>query len=237
LNVTSTSSSNVLNTGVTPTITGISPNHGTKTGGTTVTITGSGFTGATSVMFGGLPATSYTVNSNLQITATAPARTAGTFDVTVTNPSGTSTTSTADQYTYTNAQTSTVGVYRNGAFYLASSNTNDGGTVNAFSFGQSGDVPVAGDWTGSGKDTVGIFRNGTFFLASSNTNGGGTVTGFTFGTTGDVPVVWNNNGVSTVGVFRKGTFYLASSNTNGGGTVTGFTFGTTGDKPVTGIWS
>ena len=69
LNVTSTSSSNVLNTGVTPTINAISPNHGTKTGGTTVTITGSGFTGATSVRFGGLPATSYTVNSNLQITA------------------------------------------------------------------------------------------------------------------------------------------------------------------------
>jgi len=137
------------------------------------------------------------------------------------------------------ATTSTTGVYRNGVFYLASSNTNGGGTINGFTFGTTGDVPIAGDWTGSGTDTVGVFRKGTFFLASNNTNGGGTINGFTFGTTGDVPVAghWSGPGTDTVGVFRKGTFYLASSNTNGGGTVTGFTFGTTGDIPVVGDWT
>ena len=35
-----------------------------------------------------------------QITATSPAGTAGTVDVTVTGPGGTSTTSSADQFTY-----------------------------------------------------------------------------------------------------------------------------------------
>ena len=49
----------------------------------TVTITGEGFTGATAVNFNGTPASSYTVNSNTQITATAPAAaTSGLISVT-----------------------------------------------------------------------------------------------------------------------------------------------------------
>jgi len=143
------------------------------------------------------------------------------------------------QINVTGGSTSTVGIFRNGTFYLASANQNNGGTVNGFTFGTKGDIPIAGNWTGSGKDTVGIFRNGTFFLASSNTNGGGTVTGFMFGTTGDVPIAghWTPGASDTVGIFRKGTFYLASANQNNGGTVTGFTFGTTGDIPVVGDWT
>ena len=33
-----------------------------------------------------------------------------------------------------------------------------------FQFGQAGDVPVVGDWTGSGVRTVGIFRDGVWYL-------------------------------------------------------------------------
>ncbi|MFE0025463.1 PxKF domain-containing protein [Amycolatopsis sp. NPDC059021] len=85
-----------------PTVTSVSPNNGPKTGGTTVTITGTGFTGATAVTFGTTPATSFTVNSATSITATAPAATAvGPVDVTVTTPAGTSTTNPGDVYTYT----------------------------------------------------------------------------------------------------------------------------------------
>jgi hypothetical protein len=39
-------------------------------------------------------------------------------------------------------------VFRNGTVFLASSNTPGGGTVNAFNFGMTGDVTVAGKWTG-----------------------------------------------------------------------------------------
>ena len=82
-----------------PDVTGVSPSAGPSAGGTSVTISGSGFTGATAVKFG-TAAASFTFNSDTQITATAPAEAAGTVDVTVTTPNGTSETSAADRYTF-----------------------------------------------------------------------------------------------------------------------------------------
>jgi hypothetical protein len=84
-----------------PTVTGLSVTHGPASGGTTVTVTGTGFTGATSVGFGGLPAAAFTVESATQIQATTPAEPAGTVDVTVTTSAGGSTSSSADQFTFT----------------------------------------------------------------------------------------------------------------------------------------
>ena len=60
-----------------PVITGISPLSGAAAGGTTVTITGGGFTSATGVTFGGASGTNLTVVSDSQITVTTPAGTAG----------------------------------------------------------------------------------------------------------------------------------------------------------------
>lgn len=60
--------------------------------GTTVTITGTSFTGATSVNFNGVTAT-FKVNSDTQITATVPTG-ATTGPITVTTPGGTATSST-----------------------------------------------------------------------------------------------------------------------------------------------
>ncbi len=90
-----------------PTVTSISPTSGPTSGGTTVTITGTNFSGATAVTFGGTAASGFTVNSNTQITATAPAQAAGTIDVRVTTGGGTSATSAADQFTYVSAPTVT----------------------------------------------------------------------------------------------------------------------------------
>ena len=87
-----------------PTVTGISPTNGPIAGGTSVAITGTGFTGATAVKFGTIAATSYTVNSATSITATSPAGSAGTVDITVTTPGGTSATSSADQFTFNPSQ-------------------------------------------------------------------------------------------------------------------------------------
>jgi hypothetical protein len=84
-----------------PTVTKVEPNHGSPSGGTTVTITGTGFTGTTAVMFGTSNAAKFTVNSATSITAVSPkAMGALTVDVTVTTPAGTSPTSPADRFTY-----------------------------------------------------------------------------------------------------------------------------------------
>jgi hypothetical protein len=93
-----------------PVITGLSPATGLTLGGTSVIISGGGFTGTVgtaAVTFGGLDATSYTVNSDTKITATAPAHDAGTVRVQVIAPGGTTPDTAADDYTYTVAPVTT----------------------------------------------------------------------------------------------------------------------------------
>src|SRR5262249_45568208 len=89
-----------------PTVTNVNPNTGPTSGGTSVTIAGPNFSGATAVSFGSNAAGSFTVNSATQITATSPAG-IGTVDVTVTTESGTSPITTADQFIYVPAPTVT----------------------------------------------------------------------------------------------------------------------------------
>jgi alpha-tubulin suppressor-like RCC1 family protein len=84
-----------------PTVTKLLPKSGPTTGGTSVVITGTGFTAASAVSFGALGATAYTVNSSTSITAVAPAQAAGTFDVRVSNTAGQSAISSADRFKYT----------------------------------------------------------------------------------------------------------------------------------------
>ena len=76
---------------ITPSITSFSPTSGTV--GTQVTITGMSLTGATAVKFGGVAATTFTVNSNTKITATVPTG-AVTGKISVTTPGGTANSTT-----------------------------------------------------------------------------------------------------------------------------------------------
>ncbi|MEV4240505.1 IPT/TIG domain-containing protein [Nocardia sp. NPDC049737] len=73
-----------------PTLTSIAPTSGPPSGGTVAVLTGTGLTGATAVSFGGTPAPLFTVNSDTQITVLTPPHVAGTVQVTVTTPGGTS---------------------------------------------------------------------------------------------------------------------------------------------------
>jgi hypothetical protein len=87
-----------------PTVASVTPSTGISHGGTSVTVTGTNFTGATAVSFGGSAATSFTVVDATHLTATAPSGTPlSTVDIRITNGSGTSTTSAADLYTYSAA--------------------------------------------------------------------------------------------------------------------------------------
>ena len=71
-----------------PTVSSMSPNSGTTNGGTSVTITGTGFISGATVSLGGTSATNVSVTNSTTITAVTPAHAAGTVNVVVTNPDG-----------------------------------------------------------------------------------------------------------------------------------------------------
>ncbi len=77
-----------------PTVTGIAPAGGTFKGGASVKVTGTDFAGVSAVTFGTIPAKSFTVDSEGQITAVAPplpARTSVAVNVTTVAGTATST--------------------------------------------------------------------------------------------------------------------------------------------------
>ncbi len=127
---------------------------------------------------------------------------------------------------------------------IDASHTGNIGTAKTFSYGQTGDIPVAGDWTGTGIRRTGVFRNGLWIL---DTNGDGILNAgdkvVSFGQAGDIPVVgdWNGSGTIKLGLYRAGTFILDLSG-HLSGIPTGvadaqFSFGLSTDIPVTGDWN
>ena len=86
------------------TVSSVSPTSGPTSAGTVVTINGTGFTKASTVTFGAVPATNVTFVSSVQLTATAPAGSIGSVNVLVTNAGQTESTGFGTgyggQYTY-----------------------------------------------------------------------------------------------------------------------------------------
>lgn len=81
-----------------PTITALGTTAGPTAGGTSVAITGTDLEGASTVVFGSTPATRFTVDSESQITAVAPAGAAGAVRLSVTTVAGTAT--SAQSFTF-----------------------------------------------------------------------------------------------------------------------------------------
>jgi len=120
----------------------------------------------------------------------------------------------------------------------------------AIQFGNPGNVPVVGDWTGAGLTTIGVYdpNTQTFTLRYSNLGSLSTESSdpvvaapFIFGNAGDLPLAgdWNGDGITTIGVYRPsvGAFYLRNSNTSGAADVVANNFGATvTDLPVVGSW-
>jgi len=85
-----------------PVVSGLSPNHASELSTScapTVTVTGAEFQLGATVKFGGVVASS-TVLTPESLTATPPSHAAGTVDVTVATPNGTSATSASSKFTY-----------------------------------------------------------------------------------------------------------------------------------------
>lgn len=84
-----------------PAISGLSVSEGSVLGGEKVTITGTNLNGATSVLFGEVPAASFSVVNEEKITAVAPAQSkVGTVDIVATTLAGESPTGTSHQFLY-----------------------------------------------------------------------------------------------------------------------------------------
>src|SRR5205823_6577314 len=148
-----------------PTVTGINSKTGSTVGGTSITILGTNLIGATAVSFGGTAASSFTVNSAMQITATAPAHTAGTVDVIVATATGPSATSTADRFTYLVIPTVT-------AIDLTAGPTAGGTPVTITGTNFTGATAVSFGGTAATSFTV---NSGTQITATSPAHAAGTV--------------------------------------------------------------
>lgn len=84
-----------------PVVEGMSTNATVAAGGKPIVLYGINFTGATAVTIGVTSVTTFTVIDSRTIAIVTPAKTAGTYDVTVTTPAGTSaTTGTGNDLTY-----------------------------------------------------------------------------------------------------------------------------------------
>ena len=110
----------------------------------------------------------------------------------------------------------------------------------SFSYGQTTDQPLAGDWNGDGVDTAGVFRpgNGGWYL-TNNFGEPRDIASFSFGRSGDVAVVgdWNGDGLDTPGVYRPsaGTWYL-TNNLGEPRDIPAVSYGRSDDTPVVGDW-
>jgi hypothetical protein len=138
-----------------PTVTGVVPNQGPTAGGTSVTITGTGFNCVTGVKFGTATAT-FTVVNSTTITATSPAGSVGPVDVTVTNCNGTSPTNPNDQFTYVAATGAAAGSGGTGA---GAGGTGAGGAGSAVG-GSPTAVHTGEPWAGSIPLAVIVFLLG-----------------------------------------------------------------------------
>lgn len=105
------------------------------------------------------------------------------------------------------------------------------------------DIPVVGDWSGSGTSQIGLYRpsTGTWFL---DYNGNGVYDGPTIdrqyqygGIGGDIPVVgdWNGTGNSKVGIFRGGFLFLLNTSGSGSFSPSDQVFAFGGETGCTGL--
>jgi hypothetical protein len=159
---------------------------------------------------------------------------------------GSATATASDSTIILNVAPSKVGIFRQGFLWILDVDGNrqiDIPPDRIFGWGGiTGDIPVYGDWNGSGTTKAGVFRpnfNGQWLLDYDGTGQNPKV--YYFGSPGDLPVVgdWTGAGVSRIGVYRNGLWILDVTGKGAlDGSVVTFPFGgIAGDLPVVGDWS
>ncbi len=135
----------------------------------------------------------------------------------------------------------TIGIYRNGTFYLRNANTTGNADIAVPYTAGSQPYPIVGDWTGAGFDSIGVYdRNtGNFYLRNTLTPGVPDES-FTLGTANDIPLAGHWTAAAThdgTGVFRptNGIIYLRNTLTTGFADFS-MILGIPGDRPIAGDW-
>lgn len=197
-----------------PEVTSIAPNFGATTGGTAITITGTGFDDATAtVTVGGVAATAVNVVNATTITATTPAGTAGARDVVVTNPTtGPGTDTLVGGFTYLVASSpAAVNLGTAGDFVLLSKTGITSTGVTAIT-GDLGISPAAAsDVTGFGLvlDATGTFATSSLvtgrIYASDQSGGGGVTSSMLTTAVGDMEAAYTAALVPATTVLNAGS--------------------------------
>src|SRR5262249_5361177 len=111
-------------------------------------------------------------------------------------------------------------------------------------FGLPGDIPVVGDWDGTGRLRIGVYRNGQWFFDMNGNlawDGYGVDRDTWFGLPGDIPVVgdWDGTGRVRIGVYRNGQWFLDMNGNlqwDGDGIDRIYSFGSPTDIPIGAKW-
>lgn len=206
-----------------PTVTSISPTGGALSGGTPVTITGTGFASGATVTIGGSAATNVTFNGATELTATTPVGTAGLANVVVTNPDTQSGTGSG-LYTYAEAPTVTnidpsSGTISGGTpVTITGTGFVDGATVD-IGGNPAADVSVVSDTSLTAKTPVGSAGPADVMVTNPDTQSGTGVELFTYIAAPEVSAIAPATGTSAGGtrVTITGTGFVEGAAVTVGG--------------------
>ncbi len=197
-------------------ITSFTPANGTT--GTVVTITGTNFTGATAVSFGGIPASSFVVVNPTTITAVVGNGVSGA--VSITTPAGIA---TRAEFTFVPPPPTII------SFSPMSGGINTSITITGTNFTGAtavsfGGVAATSFTVNSATSITAVVRSGASGNVSVTTPGGmATQAGFTFLTQPTITSFTPTSGGTGVSVTITGTNFTAATTVNFGGAAASFT--------------
>jgi IPT/TIG domain len=188
------------------------PSSGPVAGGTTVTLSGSGFATSASVSFGGIAASSVVVVSSTQLRAVTPAHASGTVSVTVTESPHNQSATLAGGFTYTSTSSSTLGVSGaspttgptcGGTVVTITGNGFQAGAAVKFGSSQSTAVTVASSTQINAMSPPGSSGTVSLTVTDPNTQSASLPSGFTYSSAPAVSSISPNSGPVTGGTTVK----------------------------------